>query len=102
MTEGLTKREKFEDRYRELWLEQNKIDAIHNVMARPAPIKTKRKTETRISIKLSKQAEIINRMLNQRMLGRQIAELLGINQKEVSEIKKRYELPRTPEEIKDE
>jgi predicted transcriptional regulator len=41
-------------------------------------------------------------MLNQQMLGRQIGELLGISQQAVSEIKKRYGLPRKPEETKDE
>ena len=104
MTEGLTKREKFEDRYRELWLKQNKIDAVHNVMARPAPPRGKKGEDagTRTSAKLSKQAEVVNRMLLQDMLGRQIGELLGISQQAVSEIKKRYGLPRKPEEIKDE
>ena len=101
MTEGLTRREKFEDYYRELWLKQNKIDAVHNPMARPAPTKNKREpvSEVRKSIKLSKQAEIVNRMLNQQMLGRQIAGLLGVSQQAVSDIKYRYGLPRTTNEI---
>ena len=102
MTTG--KQALFEDWYREQWLKQNKIDAVHNPMARPAPTRIKRDpvSEVRKSIKLSKQAEVVNRMLLQDMLGRQIGELLGISQQAVSEIKKRYGLPRKPEETKDE
>lgn len=101
MTEGLTRREKFEDWYREQWLKQNKIDAVHNPMARPAPPRSRKGVDagTRTSVKLSKQAEVVNRMLNQQMLGRQIGELLGISQQAVSEIKKRYGLPRKQEEV---
>ena len=99
MTTG--KQALFEDWYREQWLKQNKIDAIHNPMARLAPPRSKKgeNAETRTSVKLSKQAEIVNRMLLQEMLGRQIGELLGISQQAVSEIKKRYGLPRKPEEV---
>ncbi len=99
MTTG--KQALFEDWYREQWLKQTKIDAVHNPMARPAPPRSRKgeDAETRSKIKLSKQAEIVNRMLNQQMLGRQIGELLGISQQAVSEIKKRYGLPRTTNEI---
>ena len=99
MTTG--KQALFEDWYREQWLKQNKIDAIHNPMARLAPPRSKKgeDAETRTSVKLSKQAEIVNRMLLQEMLGRQIGELLGISQQAVSEIKKRYGLPRKSEEV---
>ncbi len=99
MTTG--KQALFEDWYREQWLKQNKIDAVHNPMARPTPPRGKKGegAETRTSVKLSKQAEIVNRMLLQEMLGRQIGELLGISQQAVSEIKKRYGLPRKPEEV---
>jgi FixJ family two-component response regulator len=99
MTTG--KQALFEDWYREQWLKQIKIDAVHNPMARPAPPRSRKgeDAETRSKIKLSKQAEIVNRMLNQQMLGRQIGELLGISQQAVSEIKKRYGLPRTTNEI---
>jgi len=99
MTTG--KQALFEDWYREQWLKQNKIDAIHNPMARLAPPRSKKgeDAETRTSVKLSKQAEIVNRMLLQEMLGRQIGELLGISQQAVSESKKRYGLPRKPEEV---
>jgi FixJ family two-component response regulator len=102
MTTG--KQALFEDWYREQWLKQNKIDAVHNPMARPAPPRSRKgeDTGTRSKIKLSKQAEVVNRMLLQDMLGRQIGELLGISQQAVSEIKKRYGLPRKPEETKDE
>lgn len=99
MTTG--KQALFEDWYREQWLKQNKIDAVHNPLARPAPPRGKKSehTEVRKVMKLSKQAEIVNRMLNQGMLSRQIGELLGISQKAVSETKKRYGLPRKPEEV---
>jgi DNA-directed RNA polymerase specialized sigma subunit len=99
MTTG--KQALFEDWYREQWLKQNKIDAVHNPMARPAPPRSRKgeDIEVRKEIKLSKQAEIVNRMLNQQMLGRQIGELLGISQQAVSEIKRRYGLPRKPEEV---
>jgi len=90
MTTG--KQALFEDWYREQWLKQNKIDAVHNPMARPAPPRGK-------VLKLSKQAEVVNRMLNQGMLDHQIEELLGLSQKAVSETKKRYGLPRKSEEV---
>ena len=101
MTTG--KQALFEDWYREQWLKQNKIDAVHYPMTRRGPPRSRKgeDTETRSKMKLSKQAEVVNRMLLQDMLGRQIGELLGISQQAVSEIKKRYGLPRKPEETKD-
>ena len=108
MTEGLTKREKFEDRYRELWLEQLKIDRIVNPLAREPTPQQKGGQKTakfgrmvRHKLKLTKQAEIINRMLKQRMTMRDIADILGVKMAHVSETKQRFDLPRAEEQSED-
>jgi|TARA_R110000787_G_scaffold4313_1_gene16706 hypothetical protein len=106
MTEVRTRREKFEDYYRECWLKQLKIDGVKNPMAREPTPQQKNGERTgqfgkmggRQKLKLSKDAEIINRMLNQRMLMKDIAELMGISQQAVSQTKIRYGLPRSDEE----
>ena len=107
MTEVRTRREKFEDYYRECWLKQLKIDRVGNPMAREPTPQQKNGARTgqfgkmggRKKLKLSKDAEIINRMLKQRMLMKDIADLMGITQQAVSQTKIRYGLPRADEEI---
>tara|TARA_R110000803_G_scaffold33109_1_gene72599 strand:+ start:119 stop:475 length:357 start_codon:yes stop_codon:yes gene_type:complete len=99
MTTG--KQALFEDYYRSLWLKQVVIDRKGNPLAREqsAHHKNGKFGGVRKNLKLSKQAEIVNRMLKEKMLGRQIAELLGITQQAVSDIKVRYGLPRSEEEV---
>ena len=98
MTTG--KQAVFEDYYRGLWLRQMVIDKKGNPMAREAPGHHKNgKNFGRNKMKLSKQADIVNRLLNKRMLLREIADILGVSQQAVSDMKKRYGLPRTEEEV---
>lgn len=107
MTEVRTRREKYEDLYRERWLAQLKIDRVGNPWARETTPQQKNGARTgqfgkmggRQKLKLSKDAEIINRMLKQRMLMKDIAEIMGISQQAVSQTKIRYGLPRSDEEI---
>ena len=107
MTEGLTRRERFEDYYRSLWLKQLKIDSVGNPLAREPTPQQKNGQRTgkfgsmggRKKLKLSKQAEIINRMMKQRMLMRDIADILGVTQQAVSQVKLRYGLPRSDDEV---
>ena len=107
MTEVRTRREKYEDLYRECWLKQLKIDRVKNPMAREATPQQKNGARTgqfgkmggRQKLKLSRDAEIINRMLKQDMLMREIADIMGISQQAVSQTKIRYGLPRADEEI---
>ena len=108
MTEGLTRREKFEDRYRELWLAQLKIDRVGNPMARePTPQQKNGQRTGKFGkmggrkLKLTKQAEIINRMIKQRLPMRDIADILGVTIALVSETKQRFDLPRAEEESTD-
>ena len=95
----------FEDYYRSLWLKQLVIDKKGNPLARERSAHQKNGDRcgafggVRKSLKLSRQAEIINRMLLDKMLGRQIGELLGISQQAVSDIKRRYGLPRAVDEV---
>jgi len=95
----------FEDYYRSLWLKQLVIDKKGNPLARERSAHQKNGDMcgkfggVRKTLKLSKQAEIINRMLLDKMLGRQIGEQLGISQQAVSDIKRRYGLPRALEEV---
>ena len=49
-------------------------------------------------LKLTREAEIINRMLKQRMLMRDIADILGVTVSLVSATKQRFDLPRAKEE----
>ena len=96
------KRIAFEKYYRELWLKQLLIDRKHNPLCEAPKTRQPRSSdddETRKKLKLSVQAEIINRLLRKKMLGREIADILGITQQAVSDTKKRYSLPRTDEEI---
>jgi len=95
------KRIAFEKYYRELWLKQLLIDRKFNPMAAEPKKRQPRdaETEVRKKLKLSAQAEIINNLINKKMLFREIADILGITQQAVSDTKKRYGLPRTAEEV---
>jgi len=94
---------KYENRYKELWLKQMVIDRKGNPMAREAPGHYNNgkngNTGGRKKMKLSIQADIVNRLLNKRMLLREIADILGVSQQAVSDMKKRYGLPRAEEEV---
>tara|TARA_R110001606_G_scaffold16174_2_gene65505 strand:+ start:811 stop:1143 length:333 start_codon:yes stop_codon:yes gene_type:complete len=108
-----TKMERYEDLYREAMLQQLKIDAIKNPLAR-GPNKHfasgmmgakfgkfggQSKAATDLSdAPLTKTAKIVNRLLKKRMTQRSIAEILGIAASTVSNIKQQYNLPRKNEE----
>ena len=105
MTGILTRREKYEDLYREMWLKQLKIDRVGNPMARePTPQQKNGQRTGKFGkmggrkLKLTKQAEIINQMLKKRMLMRDIADILGVTMALVSETKHKFDLPRAEEE----
>ena len=105
MTEGLTRREKYEDQYRKLWLEQMKIDRVGNPMARePTPQQKNGQRTGKFGkmggrkLKLTKQAEIINQMMRKRFTMRDIADILNITPALVAAAKDRFDLPRTEEE----
>lgn len=91
---------KYQDYYQGLWLRQMVIDKKGNPMAREAPGHYKNgKNGGRNKMELSKQADIVNRLLNERMLLREIADILGVSQQAVSDMKKRYGLPRAGGEV---
>jgi len=105
MTEGLTRREKYEDQYRKLWLEQLKIDRVGNPMARePTPQQKNGQRTGKFGkmggrkLKLTKQAEIINQMMRKRFTMRDIADILNITPDLVAAAKDRFDLPRAEEE----
>ena len=105
MTGILTRREKYEDLYRELWLKQLKIDRVGNPMARePTPQQKNGQRTGKFGkmggrrLKLTKQAEVINQMLKKRLPMRDIADILGVTMALVSETKQRFDLPRAEEQ----
>jgi len=105
MTGILTRREKYEDLYREMWLKQLKIDRVGNPMAREPTPQQKNGARTGKfgkmggrKLKLTKQAEVINQMLKKRLPMRDIADILGVTMALVSETKQRFDLPRAEEE----
>ena len=105
MTEGLTRRERFEDLYRKRWLEQLKIDRVGNPMARePTPQQKNGQRTGKFGkmggrrLKLTKQAEVINQMLKKRLLMRDIADILNITMELVVATRDRFDLPRAEEE----
>ena len=105
MTGILTRREKYEDLYREMWLKQVKIDSVGNPMAREPTPQQKNKARTGKvgkmggrKLKLTKQAEVINQMLKKRLPMRDIADILGVTMALVSDTKQRFDLPRAEEE----
>jgi hypothetical protein len=104
MTEGLTRREKYEDQYRKLWLEQLKIDRVGNPLARePTPQQKNGQRTGKFGkmggrkLKLTKQAEVINQMLKKRLPMRDIADILNITMELVVATKDRFDLPRAEE-----
>lgn len=105
MTEGLTRRERFEDYYRSLWLKQLKIDSVGNPLARePTPQQKNGQRTGKFGkmggrrLKLTKQAEVINQMLKKRLPMRDIADILNITMELVVATKDRFDLPRAEEE----
>ncbi len=103
MTTG--KQALFEDWYREQWLKQLKIDRVGNPMARePTPQQKNGQRTGKFGkmggrkLKLTKQAEIINRMIRQRIPMRDIADILGVTMALVSATKHKFDLPRAEEE----
>ena len=105
MTGILTRREKYEDLYREMWLKQLKIDRVGNPMARePTPQQKNGQRTGKFGkmggrrLKLTKQAEVINQMLKKRLPMRDIADILGVTMALVSETKQRFDLPRAEEQ----
>ena len=105
MTGILTRREKYEDLYREMWLKQLKIDRVGNPMAREPTPQQKNGSRTGKfgkmggrKLKLTRDAEIINRMLKQGMMMQEIADIMGTTMALVAAAKERFDLPRAEEQ----
>ncbi|MDB4488337.1 hypothetical protein N9042_01070 [bacterium] len=105
MTGILTRREKYEDLYREMWLKQLKIDRVGNPMAREPTPQQKNGARTGKfgkmggrKLKLTRDAEIINRMLKQGMMMQEIADIMGTTMALVAATKERFDLPRAEEQ----
>jgi hypothetical protein len=88
-----------------MWLKQLKIDRVGNPMVRePTPQQKNgartgkfRKMGGR-KLKLTRDAEIINRMLKQGMMMQEIADIMGTTMALVAATKERFDLPRAEEQ----
>tara|TARA_R110001632_G_scaffold140313_1_gene256317 strand:+ start:475 stop:780 length:306 start_codon:yes stop_codon:yes gene_type:complete len=98
-----TKRmELYQDLYRARWDEQNKIDRDKSPSLRPphhnhynrAKHIANGKLGGAPMLKLTKEAETIDRMLKKGMTVKDVAEILSMSVKDASNIVKRFRLPR--------
>ena len=92
----------YQDLYKAAWDKQNEIDRSKNSSLR-GPQRNYHNRATHIAngklggaplLKLSKEAETINRMLQKEMTIREISGLLGMTVKETQHMVKRFKLPR--------
>ena len=88
------------DKYREAWLEQNKKDMIKNprLLSNSSSVSAfKRHQVQKIEANkrpMNEKAKVVNRLIKKKMTHSEISEILSITNKTVSEIKRRYDLPR--------
>ncbi len=94
--------ELYQDLYRARWNEQNKIDRDKNSALR-APYHNHHNRAKHIAngklggapmLKLTKEAETIDRMLKKDMTVKDVAEILRMSVKDANHIVKRFKLPR--------
>tara|TARA_R110000796_G_scaffold67066_1_gene154014 strand:+ start:611 stop:916 length:306 start_codon:yes stop_codon:yes gene_type:complete len=98
----MNKWQEYQDRYKTAWDKQNIKDRALNSKLR-APQVNHHNRETHAEngrkggapiLKLSKEAETINRMLNKKLSPKAISDILGKQMYETTNIIKRYRLPR--------
>lgn len=95
----------YEELYRKVWEAQTKKDRADNPQL--ASRATHKNCTNKINgqmggrpkneasnLKLTKEAEMVNRMLKRSMTLKAIAEIMGISPKKASTIKRKYDLPR--------
>lgn len=91
----LTKMQKYEDLYKRAWLAQIEEDKKN-----PRFIGAAAKKEKPLSnkgegpIKMTKQAQILNRLLKKGLSLKDAGDIIGLSINSVSQIKSRYKLPR--------
>ena len=91
--------EQFEELYRKAWLaDVRKAKANRNIAPHDEPddpqITEVKKPKPKATVKLSEKAKRVNRMIKLRMSMREIGDALGTSHQAVSEMKRRYGLPR--------
>ena len=99
-------RVKYEELYRQKWEQQIKKDKkdnprlvtsnryINNTVNRENGAKGGRPKKGENKLKLTKDAEVLNRMLQRKMTLGDAAEIMGISRKWASTLKNKYDLPR--------
>ena len=99
-------RVKYEELYRQKWEQQIKKDKkdnprvvtrnryINNTANRENGAKGGRPKKGENKLKLTKDAEVLNRMLQRKMTLGDAAEIMGISRKWASTLKNKYDLPR--------
>ncbi len=97
---------KYEELYRQAWEQQVKKDRkenprlvtsnryINNAMHKENGSKGGRPRKEENKLKLTKDAEVLNRMLQRKMTLGDAAEIMGISRKWASTLKNKYGLPR--------
>ena len=101
---------KYEEYYRKRWLKQTEEDSKRNPLIKGPWTRTKPpapaalappKSTSRPSIKLPKQATIVNKLMRKNYSLLEIRDLLDENLKYLFDLEKRYDLPRSDDEIND-
>ena len=97
---------KYEELYRQAWEQQVKKDRkenprlvyntryINNTVNRENGAKGGRPKKGENKLKLTKDAEVLNRMLQRKTTLGDAAEIMGISRKWASTLKNKYDLPR--------
>ena len=107
---ALTLRETYEDLYRKAWIKQNKIDCKRNPLVLNEDRRQKPLQETHElakqngmlggrpkgvrTSKLTEPAKVVNRLIKRGLTMREIGSIVGKSHQSVSEMKRRYDLPR--------
>tara|TARA_R110001583_G_scaffold106601_2_gene254959 strand:+ start:145 stop:459 length:315 start_codon:yes stop_codon:yes gene_type:complete len=99
-------RVKYEELYRQAWEQQVKKDRkenprlivnnryTNNTVNRENGAKGGRPKKEENKLKLTKEAEVLNRMLQRKMTLKDAAEIMGLSPKAASNMKRKYDLPR--------
>jgi len=91
----LTKMQKYEDLYKRAWLAQIEEDK-KNPRFTGAIVKKEKPSSNKGEgpIKMTKQAQILNRLLKKGLSLKDAGDIIGLSINSVSQIKSRYKLPR--------
>ena len=100
-------RVKYEELYRQAWEAQNKKDIAANPRLSLRNKAIRNGNDNKVNgqmggrpkkeanrLELTKEAEMVNRMLKRNMTLKSIAEIMGVSPKSASNIKRKYDLPR--------